>query len=170
MATRTWPNTTRTGPLGRPEGFQRSVREVEANERKGRPTDLGEALWAGTLDVAVRKEAVILLAVELLVLVLLEPAILVELEEDALADPGEFRWCQFLDGRFTVWPRTRSAAESRFGQSGRSRSGTTRTLPRGACGLWKWHGQLPTLPHPELEARTHTCRTAPGVQHFPSQP
>ena len=47
------------------------------------------AFWANALDVAVREEPVVLLAVELLVLVLLEPAVLVELQEDALRDPGE---------------------------------------------------------------------------------
>lgn len=46
------------------------------------------ALGAGSVDVTVGEETVVLLAVELQVLVLLQPAVLVQLEEDALADPA----------------------------------------------------------------------------------
>ena len=45
------------------------------------------ALGASSFDVSVREEALVLLAVQLLVLVLLEPSVLVQLQEDVLADP-----------------------------------------------------------------------------------
>lgn len=55
---------------------------------RGCATHVVVALGAGALDVAVREEALVFLAVELLVLVLLEPPVVVQLEEDVLADPA----------------------------------------------------------------------------------
>lgn len=54
--------------------------------RESMTTHVVVALGASSFDVSVRKEALVLLAVQLLVLVLLEPPILVQLQEDVLAD------------------------------------------------------------------------------------
>lgn len=56
-----------------------------------RETHVFAALGAGAFDVTIREEPLVLLAVKLLVLVLLHPAVLVQLQEDVLADPAQKR-------------------------------------------------------------------------------
>ena len=63
--------------------------------------------------------------------------------------------------------RTRSAAGWKYVQSGQSRSGTTRTPRRAACGLRR--RKVSPRPRPSSLA-AHTCRKAPAVQRSPSQP
>lgn len=64
--------------------------------RSERETHVLAALGAGTLDVTIGEEPLVLLAVELLVLVLLHPSVLVQLEEDVLADPAAGKPSQLL--------------------------------------------------------------------------